>query len=422
MLTASPRNGSNGSRPGRERVMPPVSRRGAKPVDRARFPILTAKDLAQPVPRMEWLVRGFWPLGSHGPIGGPKKTLKSYLADAEAIAVASGLPVLGNDEWKIPEPTQVIIFAGEGGVNPLRRRLHRIARDLYGINRRNFANLPLIVLPGIAHFDSPEFRRYLADAIETADAVTDTPLIIVDSVYNYHPPESGVSVANLYARGQMFGRLSHLVYQVAGEYASLQLVDHFRKTGNGALDLDSISQSGMAEFADTWLLVNNRLDPDPDNGKFWTRAEFGSRQDWPGAGWEIDWNIGRYDVDTGEWSDPITVDFRSCGRARSGQAAETVSDGEIAGAIREYVRAHPDGCSKTQARTAIKGELAIGQTRFDQVWLGLEDSGLVVTNGKGKWVIKVKRRITGPRSDSGRTRVQADSRPRTGPRTRPGGS
>ena len=183
-------------------------------------------------------------------MGGPKKSMKSYMALAEAIAVASDKPYLGNSEWTVPEALGVIYFAAEGGVSLTQRRLQRIARDVYDI--KDIKDLPLIVLPEIAPF-GPKFDEYLDDGVSALGV--SVGLVIVDSVYNYHPPEKNVSVSNLYSRGQMFGRLSHSVYRIVGPQAVLILLDNFRKTGNDELDLDSISQSGMAEFADSWGLM-----------------------------------------------------------------------------------------------------------------------------------------------------------------------
>jgi hypothetical protein len=279
------------------------------------------------------------------------------MALAEGIAVASGKPMLGNPEWTVKEALGVIIFAAEGGIALTQRRLQRIARDLYGID--DISDLPLVVLPEIAQFGK-DFNEYLSDGLSALGGIA-VGLIVVDSVYNYHPSEKDVTVSNLYSRGQMFGRLSHDVYDIAGAAAAMKLLDHFRKRGNDALDLDSISQSGMGEFADSWCLLNHRTDPDVDNGRFYLQAEIGSRQDWPGAGWEIDWDIGAYDMDSGTFSKRIEVKCIPCRRASSGK--ETVSDNEIQGAIMEYVGAHEWQKNKTNIRDALAGELGVGDHR-----------------------------------------------------------
>ena len=343
-----------------------------------RYPVLTARFLAEPSKPMAWLVRGFWPLGSHGPLGGPKKVLKSYNADAIALAVASGSPLLGNSEWRIEHPRPVIIMAGEGGVGPRRRRLQRIARDVYGIDF--IGDRPLAVLPAIAPFDSKALREYLARAI---DAVGGDGVLIVDSVYNYHPSGQQVNVSNVYDRGPMFGRLSKTVYELGGEDQTMLLVDHFRKTGSDRLDLDSISQAGIGEFADSWMLLQHREAADPDAGNFWLRAELGSRQDWPGAGWELDWSIGRFDEDSREFTDRIAVAVSRCNRAAQAvKQRVAVTEADIIGAVLDLVEREPWLLTKDQIIDGVAGKLAVGNKRVRPVLEDLEKSHELVCESR----------------------------------------
>ncbi|WP_416063034.1 AAA family ATPase [Rhodococcus indonesiensis] len=249
-----------------------------------RFATVSARELAQPVPPMEWLVRGVWPRRSFGPMGGEKKTLKSYNLLSMSVAVASGEPLFG--EFKVESPGPVIYYVGEGGRVPFQRRVQAIARA-YGVD---LAELPLDAVFEVGSLDSPEFTDELKRKLDEIQP----ELVILDPLYAFHP--AGVEAQNLYERGRMLAQLSALT---ANETA-LVVADHFRKTGAADLDLDSIAQTGMGQWADSWILQKHRVDADLANGKYQLAVEFGSRQ-WGGSRWELDWQLATAEqVENGE--------------------------------------------------------------------------------------------------------------------------
>src|SRR5271166_57455 len=359
---------------------PKIDRELAKKLA-ASLPILSAADLAVPVPKMEWLIHGLWPLGSHGPIAGRKKTIKSYTTLAMAIAVASGEDAFGNPDWYVPRRRAVVIYAGEGGERLIRSRLQRIARDMYGID--DISTLRMVVLPGHAQFDTGAFTGYLFRAID--DYLDGRPpgLVIVDSVYNYHPSGQDVQVSNVYDRGPMFSRQSDLIYRECGQRSVLWLVDHFKATGNGQLDLDSISQTGMAEFADTWWLQGHRsgMKPDPDKGKFYLNVEVGSRQDWPGTALELDWDIGTYSKELGEYIGELSVSHRSSERHVPTVPGKT-GNSDISDFIVAHVDLHDMEITKTKVCRATREKFGIGNDKFYPLWDELVDESKLVSGGK----------------------------------------
>lgn len=340
----------------------------------ASFKILSAAEIAAPVPPMEFMIRGLWPLGSHGPLSGHKKTIKSYTALAMAIAVASQENAFGNSDWFVPNPYPVAVFAGEGGDRLARSRIQRIANDVYGIGRDDLTDLPIAVLPAHAQFDSTDFAGYLYRAID--EVLGEPPgLIIVDSVYNYHPSGQDVQVANVYDRGPMFARQSDLFYRECGQRSVAILVDHFKKSASnstGSLDLDLISQSGMAEFADTWWLQGHRQKPDPDNGQFYLQVEVGSRQDWPGTAFELDWDIGRYDIYERKWEGKIEVDWRTTARAAGAFEGKThVSDDDIRAGILDLVANNAWLLTKNQICGEVAKSRSAGTERVRSLFMEL---------------------------------------------------
>jgi AAA domain len=70
-----------------------------------------------------WQVRGLLAKPTYGPIGGEKKSLKSYVATFVNLAMASGEKLFGH--FEVDESGPVIAYVGEGGRVPYTRRLER---------------------------------------------------------------------------------------------------------------------------------------------------------------------------------------------------------------------------------------------------------------------------------------------------------
>ena len=271
-------------------LLPPERRSAAvrspasEPADPWAF--VSARELAAPQPPVKFLVRGASPMASHGVKGGEKKTLKTYDEMAYCLAIASSQDYLGYFEVDTTGP--VVLFVAEGGRVPFARRLQRVAATM-GISLSELASLPLHVVFAHGPLDGEPFADAVDRALDTLQPVS----FSIDPLYPYHPP--GVEVANLYERGRMLADLDDLT----GLQTGLRVVDHFKKTGSGALDLDSISQAGMAQWADSWQLVQHAAEPDVAAGHFVLNYEFGSRQ-WGGQRYTVTWDLGAFDLEKGE--------------------------------------------------------------------------------------------------------------------------
>lgn len=244
------------------------------PSSRPRFVVFSARDLAEPVPPMEWLVEDVWPRNSFGPMGGEKKTLKTYNLLSLSVAVASGEPFFGR--FKVSSPGPVLYLVGEGGRIPFQRRLQRVA-EAYAVD---LADLPFNATFDTAALDSDEIREVLARQLDELQPA----LVIIDPLYAFHP--AGVEATNLYERGRMLAAVSGAV----SERSALIIADHFNKTGSRQLDLDSIAQAGMAQWADSWILQRHHKPPELVTGTYRLAVEFGSRQ-WGGARYSVDWFV-----------------------------------------------------------------------------------------------------------------------------------
>jgi carbon monoxide dehydrogenase subunit G len=311
---------------------------------------------------MEWLIRGVWPLGSYGPWGGAKKTLKTYCASIAAISVASGLPAFGNPEWTVPTACPVVYYGGEGGQKMHQSRLQRIARDIYGID--DISTIPLYLVTDIGPFDKPEFwitlDRNIAQINKAQRGGPEVALVVMDSLYNYHPAD--IEVSNLYDRGRLLAGLSA---PLVNRGIALWLVDHFNKSGSG-IDLDRLAQSGMAVWADSWVMFEHGEDPDVANGTFTISTGIGSRQ-WGGEEWTIHVDIGPFDKSSRTYLTNMKVDAWPGIIKRQSGGSKDATDADVARAILDQVEAHPDSTYNI-ARDAVKKACHVGEKRIKDEW------------------------------------------------------
>ncbi|NCT90130.1 AAA family ATPase [Cellulomonas sp. APG4] len=332
------------------------------PTGRPRFVVVSAADLAAPVPPMEWLVKGVWPTTGFGVLGGEKKTLKTYNLMHMALAVASGTPMF--DQFSVPAPRTVLYLLGEGGQGPSARRLQRIAEAM-GLP---LEDLPLFMTFDPAPADTPEWQDAVSAALDTFQP----GLVMLDPLYAFHPHD--IEAQNLYSRGQMLTELNGLL----GREAAFVVADHFKKTGSGALDLDSIAQVGMSQWADSWILQRHRSPAQVEQGDFYLEVEFGSRQ-WGGRTWEVDWHLGAFDDDTGEHDGVVKWDVRPSNGGGAGTARRDASSQE-AKAL-QILKDKPEGLTRTDLRKLMTGRQ---EKREDAINALLDKGWIVPNNVEGK--------------------------------------
>lgn len=330
----------------------------------SRFALVSAAELAKPVPPMRWLVKGVWPEKSHGPLAGAKKSLKSWNALALAVSVASGVPYLG--QFDVHESGPVLIFSGEGGQDEFQRRYQRIC-EAYGVDP---ASLPLSVTFDVGSLSGKPFQTQLRSHIEALKPA----LVILDPLYTYHP--EGIEAQNLYERGRMLGELSKSV----GHDTALVVVDHYRKTGGSNLDLDEIGQSGVAQWADSWILQAHREAPDLDAGAFRLKVQYGSRR-WGSRDWAIDWDCP-FDYELGEPSGDIawSVD-RTEGRGGNSKPRKPF-DSEVDAAFLDLLERQPWEHTTAAAQALVLDEFKErGATRAQvrDAWTRLSAKSVVVS-------------------------------------------
>lgn len=287
----------------------PASPGPAKPTDPNHEPALFQRwspaELLGALTDFQWMVKGFMAQPTFGQFAGELKSLKSYVADCTAVAIASGQPIF--DRFHVETPGPVLLYCGEGGRDPLTRRLVRIC-DAMGVD---FATLPLHVVVEAAPLSSAIFRESIERDLDEVSPV----LTLIDPLYAYHGADTAAS--NLHEEGALLTGITNLVTHAG---SNLFFVNHFNQTGGGR-GLKRITMAGSGEHVDSWYLLAHRDTPDVANGRFQLTLEIGSRQ-WGGTTWDLDLTLGRFNDETGTHDGDITWNCQPANTNRQGRDEE----------------------------------------------------------------------------------------------------
>lgn len=238
-----------------------------------------------------WMARGMLLAGTYGTDAGELKTLKSYLGMARQIGLAAGVPILGH--WKVEKRTRVLVYVAEGGRIAFTRRLVRMC-EAHGVDPGDLDGWMMPIFDA-APMDTTMFLDSLRGQLDEFQP----GFVHLDPLYPFQP--AAVSSSQYVQVGAM---LTELQLECAERDAVLWITAHMNQTGSG-FDLKRISGAGIGEWGDSWTLTKHREVPDVANGTFKLAVEVGSRQ-WGGSSHHIDFDIGRFDVDTGTHDGPIT--------------------------------------------------------------------------------------------------------------------
>lgn len=254
----------------------------------------TMRDLMASDLTLNWLVRNVLVTPTYGQVAGEKKTLKTYLTQYLALAVASGQPFLG--QFPIEKQGNVVMFVGEGGRIPWTRRMPRIAKSV-GID--DLRGVPIYSVFQTAPLLSPAFKATIEKAISRLNPV----LTIIDPLYAYHGSET--NSANIHEEGAL---LTAVAAPFVDAGSNLLIVNHFKK-GSESRGLNRITMAGSGEWVDSWMFTEEREPANLNTGDFYINVEFGSRQ-WGGSRWEIDFNVGVQNPMGEESDSPIQFEIR----------------------------------------------------------------------------------------------------------------
>jgi AAA domain len=191
-----------------------------------------------------WLVRGFMTRDAFDVIGGAEKSLKSWLMHHCAIAVAAGRPLFGDPTMWVPQPAKVVLLTGEGGVNLVLDRVEHLCIGVYDITLDDVADR-IVVSADIAPMSSTHFGADIGAVL----AEHDPALVQLDPMYVYLGEDR--EAGNVYSVGPALMALRTLTLGRA-----LQVAHHFTKAAASKLTLGSLTQAGMREAVDHWLLIS----------------------------------------------------------------------------------------------------------------------------------------------------------------------
>jgi hypothetical protein len=248
---------------------------------------LTFKSLRDWLPeytKPAWLIRNFLMRDALDVFGGAEKSLKSWLMHHCAIAVAAGVPLFMDDAHSVPTTGRVLLLTGEGGVDLVQDRIAHLCHGMYKIDVDQVLD-QIIATADIAPMTSQWFKEDVASAVALHDPV----LIQLDPLYVYFGEDR--EAGNVYSTGPAIMGLRKLAIGRA-----LQVAHHFTKAGADKLTLASLTQAGMREAVDHWLLIAVS-EFDLAQQRFSLRLERGARR---GFAWSksADIVLGPFNPDT----------------------------------------------------------------------------------------------------------------------------
>jgi hypothetical protein len=348
---------------------PPLANQAKKPPAFTR--LLTGAELLALDLRPRFMVRGVLVEGQPMIIGGRSKTLKTSLAIDLAVSLGTGTKFLG---WFDSCRAGVGFWSGESGATTIRETARRIAEskgvDLEAADVRWCFDLPRLSQRDHLDYLSATIR---AEGLKVA---------ILDPLYlALLSPETASGASNLFLMGSMLQGLTKLGQDTG---CTIVLLHHFRKGGQSndenPAGLEELAQSGVAEWARQWLLLQRRVSYQGDgNHSLWLRCGGSAGH---ASLWGLTIDEGQIDPDTftgRKWEVAVTpaIDVRAEVRAErdSRRAAEmekreaghrdrlldVVRDcpqGDTARALRLAAGLNPEGFAKAIAALTHEGRVS----------------------------------------------------------------
>jgi replicative DNA helicase len=302
---------------------------------------------------IKWRCVGVLADGLNCVIGGRSKTLKTSFAIALAIALATATLFL--KRFRCPEVVPVMFLSGESGAATIRETANRIALSM---------GVALSEAKIFWGFDLPRlFRPEDCAGLEQAIRETGVKVVFIDPLYfSLLDPAQANAASNLFAMGGRLLELSNMFRRLG---VTVVLLHHFRKNSNGEdrygpPEMEELAQSGVAEWARSWLLLARRA-------KF--QEGSGEHELWLSAGGStghsslccVDVNEGTADAVSGgrKWD----IEIRDAAQERErretakADASETRANQKRTAHAKQVLDAlarFPDGQTKRQLRMQAK--------------------------------------------------------------------
>jgi len=337
--------------------------------DPSRFQVYSATDLNRMDLKPKFIFQDALVADVPAVIGGREKSLKSLVAMDLALSMASGAAWLGH--FKCLQRSRCLYFIGEGGLVFARDATGRIAASK-GLDLENLRDLFLCQeLPNLTNDrELNEVTSIIKDC--GARVVVFDPLYLMLA-------EGASGASNVYAMGALFQRLLRTCRDAE---ATPVAVHHFRKSqpvGTPA-ELSDLAQSGAAEFAGQWLLINRKEPYDEERpGSHEMIIRLGSRVG-VSSRWHLHVEEGSLSHPGGRYWHP---EILSPARARAEEEAQRIAaredrwqkqlatnEDKIIAAMREM------GGAETESQIRLRA--GIGPKYFRPAFDALKQSGRVV--------------------------------------------
>jgi hypothetical protein len=307
-------------------------------------------------------IRGVLVKNTHLVVGASKKTLKTTLVSGEmAFAIANGTLWLGHEEFAVEAQAPVVVVINEG-LKSYMKMLDRIPA------RHNASSLgPIYVIDASGiKLENGDLNAVIRETAERVGA----GVIIYDAWYGFVGGDK--KAESIFSMSDVF----KIVQGVADELdIDPVIVHHLKKNSKGRPDLDDLTFAGIAEWADSWLLITHRSTARPEEGEYRLGLVAGSRQ-WGELNYEVDASFGHVDLDNGVYANPpqwhvTKVDADRAQQWGKGSGSSTVNP-EMS--LIDFITAHPYEHTKSQVCKLAPGAEKANRDAAER----LAKSGLLV--------------------------------------------
>ena len=226
--------------------------------------LLTGGELLALDIRPSFLVKGVLVEGQPMIVGGRSKTLKTSIVCDLVVSLGSGTPFLGRFDAR---QVAVGFWSGESGAATIRDTARRCA-EARGVDLAETWTLWSFDLPRLSDL------RHL-DALEETIRGHGLKVAVLDPLYlALLSPETASGASNVFMMGSLLQGLTRLGQRTG---CTIILLHHFRKGGQSdetnPAGLEELAQSGVAEWARQWLLLQRRCPYQSDgNHSLWMRC------------------------------------------------------------------------------------------------------------------------------------------------------
>ena len=312
-----------------QRIEPNLLDDGLSVIDTATFLRLNTEQ--------KWLVKRIVVEGQPAIMGGGKKTLKTSLLIALAVAMASRMPFLRT--FNVPRALRVGLISGEAGAATIKETFLRICLAMMVEKPEELGIYWGFRLPQLS---------VLRELNTLSQLIEDNGLevLILDPLYLcLLAAGTDLQASNLYQVGPLLAEVSRACL----EAGATPILAHHTRMGTATSyeppDLGDLAFAGVQEFARQWLLVGRREKYEPGSGEHRLWLNVGGSAGFSGC-WALDLEEGvvRDDFTGRRWD--VAVRSSTDERQQKEQERQAEKQREVAqdrAKVATVLRRHPDG-------------------------------------------------------------------------------